>query len=207
MVKTNPIFEKHYGDYLQQLSDVDLARCAPVLGITVDEEGQTAEIPFFNALYRVSRFGLVDDKDRRPDYGICVVLLKYLLMCPPGVPPEKDWVTYRDFKDAGQSQNVGLSAFAAKSIVKRYTGRLERLRAAAGSLGGRRPETEFPYDLAAVFTALPRLPILFLFNDADEQFPAQASILYERRADHFLDAECRIMVDWYLLAHLKGSET
>lgn len=51
--------------------------------------------------------------------------------------------------------------------------------------------------------ALPRIPILFLFNDADEQFPARASILYERRAAHFLDAECRVMVDWHLLEHLK----
>jgi len=54
--------------------------------------------------------------------------------------------------------------------------------------------------------ALPRIPILFLFNDADERFPARASILYQRRAAHFLDAECRVMVDWYLLEHLKVAE-
>ena len=61
-------------------------------------------------------------------------------------------------------------------------------------------------DAGRIKAALPRIPILFLFNDAAEQFPARASILYERRAAHFLDAEFRTMVDWYLQEHLKRAE-
>lgn len=38
------------------------------------------------------------------------------------------------------------------------------------------------------------------------QFPARASILYQRRAAHFWDAECRVMVDGYLVEHLKQAE-
>lgn len=203
MGEPNPIFNKNYGSYLRQLNNIDLSLCESVLGITVDEERKTAEIPFFKSIYRVSPFGVVDDRGKRPDYGICVVLLKYLLMCPKRVPLETDWVSYRDFKDSGQTQNDGLSAYASQAISIRYAGNLSRLKAAVGALGGRPPESQYPYDLSAVLTALPRLPILFLFNDADEQFPAQTSILYERRAASFLDAECRIMVDWYLLELLK----
>jgi hypothetical protein len=33
------------------------------------------------------------------------------------------------------------------------------------------------------------VPILVLFNDADEEFPARCSVLFQRRAEHFLDAE------------------
>lgn len=132
-----------------------------------------------------------------------VILLKHTLLCPQWVPTEKDWVTWRDFTDAGQSKDAGLSQYAFAAITKRYAGNLDRLKAAAGVLGGVSPDAEYPYDFAAVFPSLPRLPILFLFNDADKQFPAHASILYERRADRFLDAECRVMVDWYLLEYLK----
>jgi hypothetical protein len=206
MEKQNPIFEINYRDYLQQVKDVDLSPCAAVLDITVDAEKKTADIPFFDTTYRVSPFGVVNERGKRPDYGICVILLKYLLMCPQWVPAPKDWVTYRDFMDSGQTQDAGLSDYATRTISKRYAGNLGRLTAAAGVIGGIPPETEYPYDLSTVFTALPRLPILFLFNDADEQFPAQASILYERRAEYFLDAECRVMVDWYLLEHLKRAE-
>ncbi len=206
MGATNPIFKEHYGNYLRQLEDVNFSLCESVLGIRVEAAGKIAEIPFFNRLYRVSRFGVVDDRGRRPDYGTCVVLLKYLLMCPQQVPPDKHWASYRDFKDSGQAQNAGLSAYASNAIEKHYAGSLGRLQDAVGTLGGRPPETEYPFDLSAVFTALPKVPILFLFNDAEELFPAQASILFERRAEHLLDAECRIMVEWYLLEHLKRAE-
>jgi len=206
MTEPNPVFEKNYEDYLRQLDSTHMSRWESVLDIGVDEKRKTAQIPFFQTLYRVSPFGVVDDRGRRPGYGICVILLKYLLMCPLQVPRDKDWITYRDFADSGQTQNAGLADYAATTISKRYAGGLERLEAAVSALGGRPPETDYPYDLSAVIPALPRIPILFLFNDADEQFPARASILYQRRAAHFLDAECRVMVDWYLLEHLKQAE-
>lgn len=206
MTEPNPVFEKNYRDYLRQLNSTHMPQWASVLNITVDEKERTAQIPFFQTLCRVSPFGVADDRGRRPDYGTCLILLKYLLMCPPQVPCEKDWIAYRDFADSGQTQNVGLADYAAKTIAERYSGNLERLKAAVNALGGRSPEIDYPYDLAAVLPALPRIPILFLFNDADEQFPARASILYQRRASHFLDAECRVMVDWYLLEHLKKAE-
>ncbi len=203
----NPIFEKNYERYLSQLDDVDFSQCASILAITADNENKSAEIPFFNTNYRVSPSGVVDEEGRRPDYGTCVVLLKHLLMCPQQVPTENEWVTYRDFKDAGQTQNTGLSAYASQAGSKFYAGSLGRLRAAVEAIGGQPPETEYPYDVSAVIQALPRLPVLFLFNDMDEQFPAKTSILYEQRASAFLDAECRVMVDWYLLEHLKRVET
>jgi len=206
MAQPNPVFEKNYGDYLRQLDSTHMSRWESVLDITVDEKRRTAQIPFFQASFRVSPFGVVDERGRRPDYGTCVILLKYLLMCPHHVPCDQAWITYRDFADSGQTQNVGLADYAATTISKRYTGGLERLKAAVSALGGRPPETDYPYDLSAVIPALPRIPILFLFNDADEQFPARAVILYQRRAAHFLDAECRVMVDWYLLEHLKRAE-
>jgi len=206
MEKKNPIFKKNYENYLRELGDVDLSMCESILGVAVDEEKGIAEIPFFRTHYQVSPLGVVDERGKRPDYGICVVLLKHLLMCPTRIALETDWISYRDFKDTGQAQNTGLSSYALQEISKRYTANLRLLNAAVAALGGRPPETDYPYDISAVLMALPRLPILFLFNDADEQFPAQASILYERRAASFLDAECRVMIDWYLLEYLKRVE-
>lgn len=206
MTELNPVFEKNYKDYLRQLDSTQMSRWESILDITVDKKRRTAQIPFFHTLYRVSPFGVADDRGRRPDYGTCVILLKYLLMCPQQVPCNDDWVTYRDFADAGQTQNVGLADHATTTIAKRYAGGLEWLKGAVDALGGRPPETGYPYDFTAVLPALPRIPILFLFNDADEQFPARASILYQRRAAYFLDAECRVMVGWYLLENLKKAE-
>lgn len=203
MNEPNPIFEQHYKRYLGQISHVDLSQCESVLGLAVDHRTRQVTVPFFNTLFRVSPSGVTDDRGQSPDYGICVVLMKYVLMCPPYLPSKKDWITFREFSDSGQSGDAGLSVYATQALAKRYTGKLSLLQSVVTSLGGRPPENDYPYDVSSVLPALPHLPVLLLFNDADEQFPAQASLLYERRAEHLLDAECRIMIDWYLLGFLK----
>jgi hypothetical protein len=206
MGRPNPIFKENYGNYLRQLEGVDLSLCESVLGVHVEAAGKTTEIPFFNTRYRVSRFGVVDDRGRRPGYGTCVILLKYLLMCPNHVPPGTDWVSYRDFKDAGRTQDVSLIDYAMAAISNHYAGNRDLLSEVISASGGKRPDTEYPYDLSAVFTVLPRVPVLLLFNDAEPPFPARTLILFERRAEHFLDAECLVMVCLALHEHLKRAE-
>jgi hypothetical protein len=203
MERTNPVFKQNYNGYMKQLQLSDVLSRLPVLGITTDKNGQTIQVPFFNAIYQVSKSGVRDNRGKRPDYGICIILLKYLLMCPKQVAAGKEWIPFRDFKDAGRGQNTDLSDHAVKKISEFFSGRLNHLKKAVKRLGSMPPDNNYPYDFCTVIHALPQIPLLFLFNDADEQFPARASILYERRAEYFLDAECRVMVDWCLLEHLK----
>ena len=68
----------------------------------------------------------------------------------------------------------------------------------ASFIGGVQPQQNYPYDVAVVFRVLPRIPILLLFNDKDEEFDVQTAILFEKRADRFLDAECLAMLAEYL---------
>ena len=55
------------------------------------------------------------------------------------------------------------------------------------------------------FDALPKIPVLMLFNDIDEEFPAQSTVLFERRAENYLDMECLAMVGMLLFEYLKAS--
>jgi hypothetical protein len=203
MEKLNPVFEKNYKGYLEALTDLDLSIRCSILDISVDEDRKTAEIPFFGSIYRVSREGVVNADGKRPDYGTCIILLKYLLMCPRQIPIEDDWVSYRDFKDSGLSLDVSFSDNSRRAISKIYSGQKGALENAAAALGGTRPDFDYPYDVAAVFRVLPRVPVLLLFNDEDDEFPAKTSILFERRADQFLDMECIAMVGGYLFDKLK----
>jgi hypothetical protein len=70
-------------------------------------------------------------------------------------------------------------------------------------LGGYPPDFEIAYDLFMQFDALPRVPVILLFNDADEEFPAQSSLLFERRAEKYLDPECLAMAGRILFTCLK----
>lgn len=203
MEKLNPVFEKNYKGYLEALTDLDLSIRCSILDISVDEDRKTAEIPFFGSIYRVSREGVVNADGKRPDYGTCIILLKYLLMCPRQIPIEDDWVSYRDFKDSGLSLDVSFSDNSSRAISKIYSGQKGALEKTAAALGGTRPDFDYPYDVAVVFRVLPRVPVLLLFNDEDDEFPAKTSILFERRADQFLDMECIAMVGGYLFDKLK----
>ena len=207
MIQSNPIFKKNYRDYLKKLDTMDFSLLASILDIKVNAERRIAQIPFFQGDYQVSASGVVDLNGKRPSYDTCVILLKYLLTCPRQVPRENDWVNFRDLKSSGYTQHSSLADFAIQSIAEYFAGNTIRLKTAVKALNGKRPEPDYPYDLSAVIAVLPRVPILFLFNDAEKYFPARAFILFEQRAEHFLDAECLAMLGSSLFGHLKRTET
>jgi hypothetical protein len=94
-------------------------------------------------------------------------------------------------------------------IAERFSGRLSELDSAGKKLGGYLPGDEFSYDLSLQFDALPKVPLLLLFNDRDEEFPAQCSVLFEKRTEKYLDMECLAMVGMlfgeYLSAQIDSS--
>jgi hypothetical protein len=49
-------------------------------------------------------------------------------------------------------------------------------------------------DLCRCFYPLPKMPLLLVFNDADDDFPASASLLFEKRASTYLDAESQAIL-------------
>jgi hypothetical protein len=186
MGKKSHVFEETYQEYLKQIAGINFEPLAEVIGVTV--EAGKITIPFFENPYAVADTGITDSSGKQPPFGICVVLCKYLLLCPEVAMPEDEWVAYRDFKDAGP-----LTGFFANSVEKplaeHFAGRLIELETACKALGGLAPDMELSYDFSMQFNALPRISVLLLYNDADDEFPAHCSILFKRDADKFLDAE------------------
>ena len=194
------VFEKIYQDYLAQVSQKDLSGLKDRLGITVD--GDDAIIPFYGVSYRVSAQGIVDDQGRRPSHTVSVILCQYILLCPDTEPFGTDWVTYRDFKDAAPYVG-GFRNNAEMPISRIFSNRLLDLEKACLELAGRRVNEQFSSDLAIRFDALPKVPVLMLFNDQDEEFPAQCSILFQRQAEKYLDMECLAILGLVLPEWLK----
>jgi hypothetical protein len=194
------IFEQIYQDYLAQVAGLDLARVAERLGLELDRDEVT--VPLFGRLFRVSPRGVADSRDRRPSHSVSVILCRHLIMCPEAEPTAADWVTYRVFKDGGPFV-VGFRNNAEKPIARMFSGRPADLAAACEKLGGRPAQTEVSCDLALRLPALPKLPMLLLFNDRDEDFKADCSLLFEKRAEQYLDMECLAMVGWALAEWLK----
>jgi hypothetical protein len=201
--KRAEVFKENYRLYLSQLAGVDLAGRADMLG--AEAQDNALWVSFFGERYRVSAEAITGEAGDRAPYDACVVLARYVLMCPKRFPGEDAWTAYRDFKDSGP-----LAVFFADSVegalAAAFSGRPGSLRRACEALGGGLPAADLSYDLTLQIPALPRVPLLVLFNDADEEFPAQCSVLYEARAERYLDAESLAILGSQLVQRLKRNE-
>lgn len=187
------VFDEIYHEYLDQVSRIDLDYVKNRLGLRVD--GGEAIIPLYGIPYRIGLTGITDSEGCRPSHSVSVILCKYLMMCPEVEPMESDWVTYKDFKDGAPFVN-GFLNNAEKPISRMFSGRLSELKRACSELSGRPVDVGVSSDLTIRFDALPKVPVLMLFNDEDEDFPAQCSLLFERRAEKYLDMECLAIAGW-----------
>ncbi len=197
------VFEQTYRDYLRQLRQLDLQKIAKRIGVEI--EGDSILLPLFSQLYKISSARILDPSDREPIHSVKVVLCLYLLHVPPVGSDEKDWVSYKDFKDASPFVG-GFQNNTEKAIAKNFAGRLETLRKACLRLGGKDLGLDWGYQLSMKFDALPQIPVLLLFNDTDEEFSAQCLLLFERRAEKYLDMESVAILAWLLTDYLSQSE-
>jgi hypothetical protein len=199
-MERSPIFEKTYKDYLARIADLNLKKLEGKLGIQV--AGNKAIISFFAKPYTVSGAGISGPENQKPHLSTSVILCKYLLMCPESEPKEDNWVSFKDFKDAAPL----IHAFATtvtNPVSKLFSGRLSELETAGKKIGGYTPTETFAYDVCIKFDVLPKVPLLLLFNDKDEEFQAQCSVLFEKRTEKYLDMECVAMVGMLLCEYLK----
>src|SRR4030043_460060 len=189
------IFEETYQNYLTQVAGIDFASRAEILGIEIRD--REAFIPLMEKIYRVSPKGVFDPSGQEPNHALSILLCRYLLLCPEREPKGDHWVTYKDFRDAAPFVG-GFVTNTEKALVKYFSNRLEALKKACQKLGGRPVDLELSYHIVSRFDVLPKIPILLLFNDEDEEFPAQGSLLFQKKAAGYLDMECLAILGWFL---------
>ena len=90
-------------------------------------------------------------------------------------------MSFKDFKTTSHFTNINYFASdTERAIVKGFSGRLAALAEACRQTGGVPHEAGMPYDLSVRFEALPRVSLLLLFNDRDDEFPAGCKVLFNR---------------------------
>ena len=195
------VFKETYQNYLDQIGEIDLDSIAEKLGGRVEKDEMV--LSFFGQPYRISNRGITDPFGKQPPMGISVVLCKYLLLCPDLPSLDKEWVSYRDFKNTAPLVHSFIN-HTERPIVQNYSNRLKDLAAACEKIGGKDPGLDLNYQLIMILYPLPKVPVLLLFDDVDEEFPAQCKVLFEKRAEHYLDPECLAIIGRLLNDFLKN---
>jgi len=199
-VEKPSVFKETYQNYLDQIGKIDLDSRAEKLGGRIIKDEMI--LSFFGQPYRISSRGIIDPSGKQPPMGISVVLCKYLLLCPAILSLDKEWVSYRDFKNSAPLVHSFVN-HTERPIARNFSNRLEDLAAACEKLGGKDPDLALNYQLIMKLYPLPKVPVLLLFDDIDEEFPAQCKVLFERRAEQYLDPECLAIIGTLLNNFLK----
>lgn len=152
------------------------------------EGGQVMIVPFLDRRYRIGypdfTFLDAEDSDREVPIQEQVLILHYL-EGRGAVAASGEWVAYREIPGA----TFYYSAFVKRAIdpLKKVFGeRVEALSAPATRLGG------LPVDAGDVgfeFNALPRVPMQVVLYAGDAEFPAEATILFDRTVEAYLSPE------------------
>lgn len=198
-MKKAPIFEQIVQDYLKEISIINFNEIENILDVR--SEGKELVIPLLHRPYHISAQNILDPSGKKPSHLDSVLLAKYVILCPSDIPTDDHWVNYRDFMDSGPFVEGFLNTVENK-IAKTWAGHADSLKKASIAIGGYDPKHELSYDLVMKFEMLPRVPLLLLFNDKDDDFPAQCKVLFEKRAERFLDMECLAMLGMVLVRFL-----
>ncbi|MDQ1301115.1 MAG: hypothetical protein QG637_1036, partial [Chloroflexota bacterium] len=161
-------------------------------------------VPFFGRPHLVTHPGgaaqainpaHAEEAPRDAHVSIQIVLLHYLLTAD-GTPPAERWLAFRELPD-GLFYAQAFAGHAEGLLAEKFGADLARFKQVAEALGGQ------PLGLADTayrFPAFPRLAVAALLWEGDEDFPAQARILFDAHAGHYLPTEDLAGIgDW--LAH------
>jgi hypothetical protein len=124
-----------------------------------------------------------------PTDFIQALLLTYLTTSD-GTPPTDGWITYRDLPD-GMFYAQAFHGYAEVRLVRELgTGGIAAFQRGMEGLGGERELIGSGVGNAAyAVQVLPRIRLAAVYWLGDEDFPSQASVLFQETAPHYLSTD------------------
>jgi Domain of unknown function (DUF3786) len=146
-------------------------------------------VPFFGRPHLVTHPGGDVSAGGAPAHVAVSILLLHYLLRADGVSPAGEWLAFRELPD-GMFYAAAFAQRAEAPLAQAFGAGsgsgLEAFRGAAAAAGGLPLELA---DAAFAFQVLPRLALAVLVWAGDEEFSAQASLVFDAAAGHYLPAE------------------
>ncbi len=184
-----------------RLAETDLASAAARAAAAYDPgPPEAVRLAFLGTPYRITRDDAVPEDGAGTTIWVKIFLMIYLTRAT-GAPPAGQWAAYRELPNT-VSKSRSFEACASR-IADAFGGDLSGLDRAVRRLGGETASFGSA-DRVYRFRALPRVDLLLLFWDREEEFPARASILVDRGVLDYLDQEALVFLAEAFAALLCG---
>jgi hypothetical protein len=158
--------------------------------VTFEQEGKGLSrflVSFFGRLYEIRWPGAIVRRatdSENVDVATRILLLHYLLTAD-GTPMASKWITFRQLP-GGLGYDAAFQGRANLRLARAFGHELAAFEGAAAALGGERLDFG---DAAFSFRVLPRVWLAVILHLADEEFPANASVLFDASVHHYLPTE------------------
>ena len=181
-------YDRIYSGLLPELSRCNLAESAARLGLKFLPDGEVVA-EFCGREYRITNLG-VEPTDNQPvNVNYRSVLAHYILSKGSG-DAEQSWVPLGRLSGMIDGQKTHDKGMLLQPLIRELGDDYARFQDAARKVGGvAQPDSD---DGAHVWTfrALPKIPVRLLFYEADDEFPADIQLFFDRSARRFLEYEC-----------------
>ena len=167
----------------------------------LDFDGRGLDVPFFGAAHTITEAEVTGPDGNPAAPAIAEVLREYVAHCPKSPPIENRLVSFRELAGAGPLV-VSFANNTNKTITATFSGKLEKLINAAAPLSGIPAPDAAGYDLVIRFRALPGIPLYLQFNDAEDSFPAQCSLLLRASVETYLGMRAVFTLGTFLCGRL-----
>lgn len=199
--------EEVYGPALdkarQALPTLDPQRTADQASVAFEPSGPDQgqfTVPFFGQLYQVQwPEGTVRRAadQQEADIATCILLLHYLLEAD-GTPMASKWIAFRNLP-GGLGYDAAFQGRANRRLARAFGHDRPAFEAAARDIGG---EPLAFGDASFLFRVLPRLWLATVLYVADDEFPANANVLFDASASHYLPTEDMAVLGGMLASRL-----
>lgn len=164
--------------YFTRLSEQDPAGVCRRAGCTYDAAAGIFGLTLWGRPYAVDpRKGRIYDvgPDRAPLHPYFDLVALHYLLSAAEIPPAGQWISEKDIP-GGTTFFRGPHAVPTHVIASRFDGDIQGFSLRCEQYGGTRLALA---DAAFSFVITPRVPAAVLFWQGDEEFPAEATLLYD----------------------------
>lgn len=181
--------------------EMDHAGLAQRFGLRID--GGALYIVFFRREYRIDRAsGEITDMENPGDaisFDVRMSILNMFHYAKPGASVCGRFVPFREVRGAAPYAPA-FAKSVASGLAKPFSGRLELLKEACAALGG---EPAGYGDAGFIIRAFDFMPVMLVFWDGDDEFEAQANLLFDADITDFTHEESVCCIAGALMHRLR----
>lgn len=182
-----------------KLRQIDRALVADRSGAAIDADGNL-RVEFMRRVYVIDRTEWTvtrADEGSAPASLMQSLLLTYLYVAD-GTPPLDRWMGFRELPD-GLFYAQAFQGYTGAELIRDLKGDVAAFKTASEKLQGALLTIG---DAGYAFQVLPHLKIAVVMWAGDDEFPAQAQVLFQETAPHYLMTEGLAIVGSLLIGQI-----